>query len=176
MRCRSSRPAVTSLDHGRWDAAAEGVTGNFLEAVKIAGVVPHSAVETQQMQASRLGGWYDLNWGRQHDRTSLRMSSRTCRQSKRIDSAFEVHKASGYKDGGENGDQVWEVASAGRVKFYLSRHDAYKGAMKSVRPGDFGDFLEAHLGLRRLRPDYDNVIPLLAIWRDLDGKGRLSNA
>ena len=68
------------------------------------------------------------------------------------------------------------MASAGGVKLYLSLYGAYKGAMKSVRPGGFGDFLEAHLCLMRLRPDYDDVIQLPTLWGDLDGEGRLWNA
>ena len=172
-RTRSGSSARVLRGHGRCAASSKRDHALGRVVVSMAGNAKEDwLVAILRFWLEDLGGEKEQRL----DRTSLRMSSRTCRRSKMDQFSLRGQQGEWLQGRWREGRPGPGGGKRGRREALPQLVWRLQGAMKSVRPGGFGDFLEAHLWLMRLRPDYDDVIQLPTLWGDLDGEGRLWNA
>lgn len=118
--------------------------------------------------ATNPGGSYRLNLQNQYHRSVLRMLYKTCeRLGVNAEHAIEV-SGSGYHHPTKEPDGFWPVLTRGNFVVHLNIQKATEGIMKGVGDHEFSKFLKRHHAFLRTRPCHRKLIPMLALWQQLE--------
>jgi Ran GTPase-activating protein (RanGAP) involved in mRNA processing and transport len=117
------------------------------------------------------GGRYTLELARPYHRSILRMLYKTCEKYK-LEPSFGFTHLSGnppYSHPTKSAG-VWAVPTKGTLATTFSIDKAVESALQNIDVWNFAAFSDKYTTLMRVKPAFHKVIPLLAQWRNLDGR------
>ena len=126
----------------------------------------------QFYNASNPGGRYTLFLARPYHRALLRMLYKMAERFSIEPSVAMLSVActvKGFAHSTKDAKGVYQVPEEGRLDMTFSIEEGLQKAFLGQDEIPFGEFVERHYSLTKLKPGFRKVVPLMAQWQSIDG-------